>query len=189
MRWLSSTALRAFRAVVGLLALILAAWLIGRGGRNDAAVRVSLLVFGLFVIAHLLLDLLWAKLWASSAKKQPTSDANADPGKPAPSNQMTADENAEVTKAFRETTGVVISTSGVVLGLVSAFSSQVTLSLKVGIISLVVAILVAIVLYLYILYPLPEGVQPNVLVRYLLTVSFFALAFGLLSIAMSIVFK
>ena len=68
-------------------------------------------------------------------------------------------------------------------------SSHFTASLKAGVISLVAAILVAIVLYLYILYPLPEGVRPNVLVRYLLTIAFFAFAFGLLSIAMSIVFE
>jgi hypothetical protein len=181
MRWLSSTALRAFRAVVGVVALLLAAWLFGRGEPGSAAVRVSLLVFGVFVIAHLLLDLFWASLSTGGAK--------ADPDAPNPGGRAPAADTAEVTKAFRETTGVVISTSGVVLGLVSALSSQITPSLKVGVVALVVAILVAIVLYLYILYPLPQGVQPNVLIRYLMNVAFFALAFGLLSIAMSIVFR
>ena len=115
MRWLSSTALRLFRLVVGLAALLVAAWLIGRGGKNSTAVWVSLVVFGAFVIVHLLLDLLWARLWASS--NQPSSDANGDEdaGEPAANDNAAGLENAEITKAFRETTGVVISTSGVVL--------------------------------------------------------------------------
>jgi uncharacterized membrane protein YjfL (UPF0719 family) len=150
----------------------LAAWLFGRGEPGSAAVRVSLL-----------LDLFWASLSAGGAKAQPNAGAEPDPDAPNPGGRAPATDTAEVTKAFRETTGVVISTSGVVLGLVSALSSQITPSLKVGVVALVVAILVAIVLYLYILYPLPQGVQPNVLIRYLMNVAFFALAFGLLSIA------
>ena len=39
---------------------------------------------------------------------------------------------------------MVISTSGVVLGLVSALSSQVTPSLKVGVVALVVAVLTVV---------------------------------------------
>ena len=83
---------------------------------------------------------------------------------------------------------MVISTSGVVLGLVVVFSKHFTAPIKAGLLSLVAAILVAIVLYMYILYPLPEGERPNVLIRYLMTIAFFAFAFGLILIAMSIVF-
>jgi hypothetical protein len=200
MKWLSSTALRAFRAVVGLLALLLAAWFIGRGGRSYAALRLSLLLFGAFTIAHLLLDLFWARLWARSARPQRSEESEtARRGRwrwqppltrhSSPAEHSEDSGTRDITSAFRETTGVVISTSGVVLGLIAAFSSQVTLPLKVGITSLAIAILVGIVLYNYILYPLPEAAEPNVLIRYLLTIAFFALAFGLLSIAMAIVFK
>lgn len=196
MRWLSSTTLRVFRLLVGLAALLVAAWLIGRGAKKEAAVWVSLLVFGVFVIAHLLLDLLWARLYKGTSSSPGTGNAdagNAETGNgtvaaaPAPHGSGATTEAADITKAFRDTTGVVISTSGVVLGLVVVFSKHFTTPIKVGLLSLVAAILVAIVLYMSILYPLPEGERPNVLIRYLMTIAFFAFAFGLLLIAMSIV--
>jgi hypothetical protein len=84
-----------------------------------------------------------------------------------------------------------ITVSGVVLGLVAALAATITPALRVGSLALAAGILVALVLYgSMLLSPMPARTtrteRRHVLVRLLFNLAFFALSFGLLSVAMSI---
>jgi hypothetical protein len=170
-------------------------------------VGVALLAFGGFVLAHLLVDMAWARLLGHRAAATPSmqlstgtgqlTDRDNEQGRPARSagDEVAAlsvqdpdDEIEDVTSAFREAAGVFVQTAGVVLGLVAGLATTVTPALKLGAVALAGSLLVTLVLYGYVLHPLPPRPGPQLLIRYLFALAFFALALGLLSVAMSIAF-
>jgi hypothetical protein len=186
---LSPTSLRVFRAVVGLSALqaALALLLLDKG---DRPISFSLLLVGIFTLGHLLVDLFWARLWVNFPSSEVYTGTSANGNEDGNPQTSVNDEVADVTPAFRETVGLFVSTSGVILGLVTAFQDKVVPALKAGSVSLAIAILLALILYGFVLHPLPpDGVEFRVAVGYLFTLTMLALSFGLFSVAMSIVFR
>jgi hypothetical protein len=199
---LSPSGIRIIRFLVGTGGLAAGIVLLATGVGNKA-VMVTLVAWGAFTLAFLAIDLSWARLM--SEVTSPPADRMSSNPTPGPVEEPTnvndshrrrvADstpDQSQQTAALREGAGTVIQTSGVVLGLVAGLATTVTPALKVGSLSLAAAILVALILYGYVLAPLPElsgsTVRIHVLIRYLFNAALLALALGLVSVAMSITF-
>jgi hypothetical protein len=132
------------------------------------AMRWAVGLLGAFILLDLALELLALALWGEENQR--------------------ADEK-EGARPFRETAGVLVSTPGVILGLLAVFGNQRlhAVPVKVAAVSLAFAVLLAIVYYSLNAWPgATEGVFATV-PRFVYHVTLWALTLGLLSVAMSIV--
>jgi hypothetical protein len=159
----------------------------------NKAIDIAMAAFAAFVLAHLALDLAWARFAAAEPPEKNASDAAVEEEAPARCMPQVVADRHDMSDAMREGAGAVIQTSGLVLGLVASLATNVTPGLKVGSIALAASILVCVVLYMYVLAPLPELSQETLkrhaIIRYLFNAALFTLAFGLLSVATSIALK
>jgi hypothetical protein len=133
------------------------------------ALRWAVGLLGAFIALNLILELLALALW---------NEQNAEAGA------------KEGSAPFRETAGVLVSTPGVILGLLAVFGAArlQAVPVKVAAVSLTVAVLFGIVYYSLNAWPgATEGLFATV-PRFVYHVALWALALGLLCVAMSIVF-
>jgi hypothetical protein len=132
--------------------------------RLEAPLAWALVLLGGFILGHFYLDEGFQKLKTTPAPEQPGLQAFA--------------------------TGLV-STAGLILGLMSAFSSRgFTLTAKVGVFSLAIDVLLGIALVgLLLAGHRPNDRGPVALVAILFNVVLWGLAFGLLCIALALIFQ
>ncbi len=141
-------------------------------GVGDKAVMLTLVAWGAFCTAYLLLDNWWAKLLGQVDDE----DIDSDP--------------VRETEGLRTGAATVVQTAGVVLGLVAALATSLTPAIRTGSLALVLSLLITLILYGWLIAPLPsitaESVKVHVLIRYLFNAALMTLGFGLIAVGMSI---
>jgi hypothetical protein len=168
---LTASSLTGFRGVVGGVGLVVG--LIFLLFCNvEHALAWSLVVTGILILAHLLVDVRWA-VWTSTATKdQAESNASASAG------------------AYRESAVALLSVPGFVLGLLTAFGGTsglpITAVVQAGALSLVASIVLGVALLFLLSQNMPTQTKPVILVGYLVNLVFWTLSFGLLCIALAI---
>jgi ABC-type phosphate/phosphonate transport system permease subunit len=194
----------AFRAAAGAAALLVslssAIPTINRGGRHvrDPALSWTVRLLGLFILGHVLVELLAIALshWHDSTSTQQASQAQATMPVDAVLNRALSEgwgpsQNANPPHPFSAMSNILTTTPGVVLGLLAVFGSTdiLTDTLKVASVSLAAALLLAIVLSGFVAMVGATEQPLSTLVRMLFNVTLWALALGLLGIAMGLVYR
>ena len=138
-------------------------------GGQEPALRWAVGLLGAFIAFDLLVDLLGVALWTEKNKR-----AGA----------------AEGSKPFRDTAGVLVSTPGVMLGLLAVFGAKRlnTVPVKIAAVSLAIAVLFGVVYYSLNAWPGATEGSFGSMARFLYHLALWPLALGLLGLAMSIVF-
>lgn len=154
-----ATAIKIGRVAAGVAAVIVGVLL------SNSSLSVAVLVLGIFIIVHAMLD---------SAFQAVRNDFSP-----------------EADSGMRDFAASFVATSGVILGLLSAFGDKpFSQTVRVGIIALVADILVGTVLVGLLLAGADEDDQPawNML-RCVFLIALWALALGLLCIAMGLLYR
>jgi hypothetical protein len=197
-------AIMAFRGAAGVAALVVsgssAIPMVDQGGRElrDPALSWTFRLLGLFIIGHLFIELLATALahWRDASSTQQVS-----PPKPpldtaevlnrALSEGWGPSPDGTPPNPFSAMSNILTTTPGVVLGLLAVFGNTdiLTDTLKVASVSLTAALLLAIVLNG--LVAMANATEPPLsrLVRVLFNITLWALALGLLGIAMGLVYR
>jgi hypothetical protein len=164
--------------------------------RQSPALWFSVLLFGALVLMHVLVDVIWDHLSVtesgSSVGDAPPSRNGPPPGPGALSllgDPPVQDKGAS--DATLQLVTAVISTAGIVLAIIQSFASVTMLSLsaKVGTIALATDLVVAFMLFGLVVDNRHPGDTAWHFRGYVFTLSLWGLAFGLLCIAMSFVFR
>jgi hypothetical protein len=154
------------------------------GGWLDPALRAALVVLGVAIVFHVALDYSWWRL--AGAPENAVGTAAVAAGAPVPAEEPSPAE-LHTGQGFREAAGLYISTPAVVLGLITVFGQdKLTQAVKVGSLSLAGALLLALVLYGWVVQPLPDNDRQLVMLGHVYNVLLWLLAFGVLTIALSI---
>jgi hypothetical protein len=193
----SKTGHRLFRGVVGVTTLLIGAMAFVRGAEaRSPALWLSVLLFGALVLVHVVVDIIWDHLSRTEAG---ANVGDAPPSRPLPAlgpgalavpgESPTHDRGAS--DATLQLVTAVISTAGIVLAIIQSFASVATLSLsaKVGTIALATDLVVAFMLFGLVVDKTHPGETAWHFRGYVFSLSLWGLAFGLLCIAMSFVFR
>jgi hypothetical protein len=158
--------------VVRIVAGISAIWvsgttLVNSSGGPDPALRWTILLLGIFILFHLLVEVFVVALPVRSGQ----------------------DEN--VPSPFNTVANVLVTTPGVVLGLLAAFGTTGTLTIvvKVAAFALAMALLLAIVLNG--LVSMKDVSKPlrSTVIRFIFNLTVWALALGIIRLAMGIAYR
>jgi hypothetical protein len=91
---------------------------------------------------------------------------------------------------FKEQAGLAVTTPGVILGLLTVFDTgPISLAVKAAAVALALSIPFGFVLFSFLAAAVPEHAEPRALIGYLFNLVFWLLEFGLVCIAMSVVFE
>jgi hypothetical protein len=136
------------------------------------ALGLALLVLGGLILCHCALDLYWASLLRRSPVQTPPPA-----GQPVPHETH-----------FPEAAAFFVTTPGVVLGLLAAFTQgKFTLTLKVALLALAATIVLGILLHSLVISKPPAGGEPGFVVNYFFNFAFWTLTLGIFCIAFSYV--
>jgi hypothetical protein len=197
-------AIMAFRATAGVAALLISFSsvipMVHQDGRQlrDPALSWTVRLLGLFILGHLLVELLAIALahWHDPSSTQQASQSQAAMPVAAVLNRALSEgwgppPDATPPNPFSAMSNILTTTPGVVLGLLAVFGGTdiLTATLKIASVSLTAALLLAIVLSG--LVAMVGATEPPLsrLVRVLFNVTLWALALGLLGIAMGLVYR
>jgi hypothetical protein len=157
-----------FRLGAGIAAIIVSFTpLVSSKEAPDPALHRAVLFLGVFILGHLALE--WGFL---------RIPVGSGPGEPVPD-------------PFSNVATVLVTTPGVVLGLLAAFGTSGTLTsvVKVGAVALATALLLAIVLNGLISMQDIKNPPRSTVIRLMFNLTLWALALGVLSIALGIVYR
>jgi hypothetical protein len=158
--------------VVRIVAGVSAIWVSGTAivsssGSPDPALRWTVFLVGIFILFHLLVEVVVVALPVGSG------------------------EDETVPSPFNAVANVLVTTPGVVLGLLAAFGTTGTLTIvvKVAAFALATALLLAIVLNgLVSMQGISKPLRSTV-IRFIFNLTLWALALGIIGIAMGIAYR
>jgi hypothetical protein len=157
-------------------------------GELDRALSAALLVLGASMILHLLLDF----VWTLPSLREHRAALAAGKGQAVAEEEATGPSPAELHMGvgYREGVMLYISTPAVVLGLLTVFGEDaLTTSVKAGSLALAGTILLALVLYGWVVSPLPRSARQLTLLAYVFNLLLALFAFGVLAISFSIAYR
>jgi len=135
----------------------------------DPALKAALLSFAAATLLYLLLDLLWARLLRGNMGDQP-----------------------DIASTWGPLVGLIVTTAGVVLGLLSAFDnrgSHLTDALKVGTLSLVATVILGMVLFGMVVSAPPKGGAAVAFRALVFNLTLSSLGLGVLSIGWALFYR
>jgi hypothetical protein len=171
--------LRLFRLIAGAAAVLVSfTSLIPRAHAEhqaDPALHLAVFLLGVFILAHLALEVLVSRL----PEHRDLEEDPHDPSKVRESNP------------FRDVANILATAPGVVLGLLAAFGTpkELTVVVKVGAFSLAAALLLGVVLNGLASMQGVTNPPRSTVVRLIFNLTLWALALGVLAIALGIVYR
>jgi hypothetical protein len=165
---ISRRVLYGIRIVAGIAAIIVSQTAIGtEKGRPDYALDWAVLLVGIFILFHFLIEFVMIKLPAHAGKTE------------------------SVPSPFNAVATVLVTTPGVVLGLLAAFGTSGTLTtvVKVAVVALAVSLLLAIILNGLVSMDKINDPPRSTVIRLVFNLTLWALALGIFGIAMGVVYR
>ena len=160
--------LNGVRILAGIAAIVVSGTAIVSTSKSpDPALRWAVLLLGVFILSHLLIEQIVILL-----------PAYAGPGEPVP-------------HPFNAVANVLVTTPGVVLGLLAVFGSTGTLTIvvKVAAVALATALLLGIILNGLVSMQGINNPPRSTIIRLMFNLTLWALTLGVLGIAMGIVYR
>jgi hypothetical protein len=163
------------RATIGLLvvrivAMVVSAWLglFHPFAAWDHAITAALVSLAIVMLVHLAIDLVWEQLLKSGGMGR----------------------SPDIAAAWGPFVGLIVTTAGVVLGLLQAFGTgHLSDPLKVATMSLVATVMLGMFLFGLVVSAAPKGAPAVVFRAFIFNVTLWALALGLLSISWALVYR
>jgi hypothetical protein len=184
-----------FRAAAGLSGISAGLALLWTGA-VERQLGITILVIGAFALAHLATDNIFALLNADSSNPGglATPPRAGQTTRPPPSGRSApspASSNDGAPSGFVESAAFYVTTPAVVLGLLTVFGdkNKPTITLKVGSLALAATLLIGLTLHMYAAALKGDARRAQSLVSLLANLAHWGLAFGIIAIALSIVYE
>jgi hypothetical protein len=196
----SKWGVRAFRGLVGLAGLAVSLGLEIRG--TQPALVSAVLTFACVVLAHLGIDFAWDRITGNAAGANPgdassgkiftlnLTPSNALPS-PTPPVPISSGSDKSPSDATVQLVIALITTAGVVLGVVQAFAgTALSLTAKIGTLALAGDVVVGFMLFGLVADSTPlQSDQAWHFRGYVFNITLWGIAFGLLCIAYSFIYR
>jgi len=163
-------ALRLIRLIAGGVAIFISQIsIVSNSTSPDPALEWAVLLLGVFIVAHLAIEVGFARLPVRSGAGEPVPDP------------------------FSSVANVLVTTPAIVLGLLAVFGTTgtgtLTTVVKVAAVSLVISLLLAIVLSGLLSMQEIKNPPRSTVIRLFFNLTLWSLAFGLLGLALGVVYR
>jgi hypothetical protein len=164
----SKIVLGVIRVAAGVAAILVSQTAIGgEKGKPDHALSWAVLLLGIFILSHFLIEFVMIRLPANAGQSE------------------------SVPNPFNAVATVLVTTPGVVLGLLAAFGTSGTLTtvVKVAVVALAASLLLAIILNGLVSMDKINDPPRSTAIRLVFNLTLWALALGIFGIAMGVVYR